>query len=171
MWTGSHNLSELSSPSIRCSFIGIKQRKWKWRKVRHMPHGYERLLLIGPIHFYSSTCHEGKKRLWKVARAVRTHHVDNLLCPCTAKTTMQQLHPNNCTAKITPKQYLYHICSTNKGNNTFRSASTSLRDICHHFPQAKSLTRFSSTQNVQFSHQNVHFRPLQHIIRKPCFVT
>ena len=36
--TGSHNLSELSSPSIRCSFIGLKQRKWKWVKARHVSH-------------------------------------------------------------------------------------------------------------------------------------
>ena len=117
MWTGSHNLSELSSPSIRCSFIGLKQRKW--RKARHVSHGMKGCFWLVQITFFIDNS-------WREEKALKgsvscTHHVDNLLCPWLSTTSplhivwrhivMQLLyHFQNCIVKISlsPKFWKYH---------------------------------------------------------------
>ena len=111
MWTGSRNLSELSSPSIRCSFIGLKQRKWKWRKALHVSHCMKGCFWLVQITLFIDYSWREKKALkggvswahhvdnwcifitqwgtedWRNQHANGVHlevvrMVDNLLCPC-----------------------------------------------------------------------------------------
>ena len=69
---------QLSFPSILCSFIGLKQRKWKWRKARHVSHGMKGFFWSVQITFFID-------HSWREEKALKggvscTHHVDNLLC-------------------------------------------------------------------------------------------
>ena len=85
--TGSHNLSELSSPSIRCSFIGLKQRKWKWGKARHMSHVMNDCFWLVEIIFFMDFSWREDKALKRSMSC--TQYDDNLLCPCTIPNFIQ----------------------------------------------------------------------------------